>query len=187
MQHLYRADRPHDRGATVRLPDGTTISEAELATGYAAHVAAELEARGARLLRNDPVRGIMVGHYSQRTRTASAWGAHVYLACHVNAGGGRYARAYGVGARGLRLARELVIELDRVSALIEDGQWLELAPGARGWVCIAGVAPPALGILLEPFFVDSPRHRGLASSVGLGVIGRAIARSLGAWWLRGAT
>lgn len=184
VQHLYRPDRPRDHGATVRLANGTTITEAELATGYAGHAAAELEARGALVLRNDPARGVLVGHYSSRARAASSWGARVYLACHVNAGGGDYARAYGVGSRGVQLARDIVLELDRVSRLIDEGQALELRPGERGWVCIAGAVAPTLGILLEPFFLDTPGHRGLVSAAGLGVVGRAIGRSVGAWWLR---
>ena len=68
VQHLYR-DGKHagDRGAIFTLEGGARIAEVQATVLYAQALVEWLRSRGAEVLTNDPVHGIMVGPYSRRT------------------------------------------------------------------------------------------------------------------------
>jgi len=178
VQHLYKPTE--DRGAVFRLGDGTTVTEAHCATIYAGSIAGWLARRGADVLTNDPVRRILVGRYSARIREASAWGANAYLACHVNSGGGSYARVEYMAGTDVRLAQRVAGELLSAFPELKRADSYPLSPGARGAVCIA--AFPGSAVLLEPFFGDTPAHQDMMAAPRLVFLGETIARAVADWW-----
>lgn len=186
VQHLFR-DGIHrgDRGSIFRIPGLGKVSEGASVLHYAQALSSELTLAGAEVLTNDPGKGILTGPYYRRARAATAFRASLYLACHLNAGGGSYALAehalespYAARAAGAaRVVLESVRQLPGIGGL----EVRALAAGDRGHVCVAGFTTgPAL--ILEPLFGDSPAHRGLMSLQGLESVGRAIARGVLDWW-----
>ena len=184
VQHLYRVNRPRDRGAVFRLADGSKITEAHAATLYAQALTQRFRDHGASVLTNDPVRGVLVGYYSTRNRAAGLWGAHVYLACHLNAGGGSYALCEAMSATiGVGLAKHVATGLAEACPGIQFGRTATLHHGERGAVCIERVPASTAAVLLEPFFGDSLPHQYLFAAHQLVRIGETIARSVADWWL----
>lgn len=190
VQHLYRTDKPHDQGAIFTLPDGTHVAEGHAATLYADALARRLRERGVRVLTNNPALGFLCGTYPERNRQAMAWGAQVYLACHVNAGRGSYAEAEAMrGSEGVRLAERVMGPvasrirpvLSYTSRQIEPR--LGGRPPGRGAICIETFPSGLAAVILEPFFGDNPHQAGLFLAPALAQIGEAIADGVGAWWL----
>ena len=183
VQHLYRPHKPNDRGAVYTLSDGTRTSEASATLIYAAALRAYLEARGAAILTNDPAHGILVGHYSTRNRAGSAWRAHGYLACHLNAGRGRYAlMEYMTVTEGKLLASSIGQSLVQAFPVIVEHRTQGLSSTDRGAVCIARVESPTVAVLCEPFFGDHPGHQALLAAPELGRVGEAIGEGVARWW-----
>jgi len=184
VQHLYKPGQPNDHGAKFRLGDGTSVTEAQGTLIYAHALTDWLRWRGATVLANDPVRGVFVGTYGQRNRAAWSWGAHLYLACHLNAGGGSYALCeYMKGRPGETVAKEILLCLTSGFPEITTGRILELNPGQRGEVCVRGCDTLAPALILEPFFGDTPAHQPLLSVLELALLGRTIGRGISEWWL----
>lgn len=183
VQHLYRESHPGDQGSMFTDAAGRHTTEASLATVYAIALASWFRARGARVLTNDRAAGTLLGEYWTRNHAAAAWGADVYLACHVNAGGGRYATVeYMNGSPGLFLALSVLGMLKGVPEL-NGSHSKALRRGDRGAVCVEGFpADRGAAVILEPFFGDCPAHRPLWAAprlVGIaGLIGEGVAR----WW-----
>jgi len=120
------------------------------------------------------------GHYADRWAGADAYGAQVYVACHVDGGGGDRGTAFfdARSARGPKLA-EVVAE-----ALRKVVPWPVLprptVAGDRALNTIHGVR--AVALCFEPGFVDDPfeEHRKLLVTQAE-VLGAALARGNGAW------
>lgn len=165
VQHSGRAF-PHqgDRGARFTLPDRTHTWEAELARKYADGMLAWLLAVGQLARTNEPASGFLVGPYSRRARQAQEWGATLYLACHVNAGGGRYPLV-GFVRRGdqdilpasiaARIGTDVLGRLRSEFSCLRGGElrrygYLTLGGGTIRPATELGI--PAL--LIEPFFGD---------------------------------
>lgn len=209
-QHTGRASKPGDIGAAYDLdgdghPGEPGEREVDLVRGYVA--AAFDHAR----TRKIPVHEFREGEYGERHE----WAVDIarknpgirwaYLACHTNAGGGRYAlvRPDYRSEGGERLAVTIVdalkslpeITLRRVEPLYptamaakRDERDVSTADKAawwtRGWSCIDGIyAGPAnlCGVLVEPFFGDSAAHKPLTTPEGLARIGRALVDGVIAW------
>lgn len=190
VQHLYRTGlHARDRGAIFTLPDRTRVAEASLATSYAFALCETLSTAGASVLTNDPLRSILVGPYSARHTAAMAWKANLYLACHVNAGGGRYARLVGLAESPAALlaatpAGQIGKQLtDTFPGTIRSADPHPLVAGDRGAVCVRGILPPAAALILEPFFGDTPIHQALFAPAQLVALGRAIGRGVIEWWV----
>ncbi len=185
VQHLWKpppSDRDH--GAVFTLPDGRHTTEADAALLYAAALAAWLEGRGALVLRNDPTRRVMVGRYADRHRTALSWGAQVYLACHLNAGGGRYGLVEWLnGNPGEPLANAIVGELRNI-AEVGAAHGKALNAGERGTLCVQGCGARIAALILEPFFGDSPSMQPLLAPARLLEVGAAIGSGVARWWER---
>lgn len=183
VQHLYKSHNPDDRGAIFELAGGFRLAEAQAATTYAQACVSWLRARGADVLTNHPANLELVGTYYRRHKQAEKWGAHAYLACHVNAGGGSYAALeYPVGAAGIPLG-------SRIGCCLTDGfkeilqhKLISLSPKARGFACVGSFPHDRAAILVEPFFGDNPRHQGLMSTPRLVAVGEAIAEGVARWW-----
>lgn len=197
VQHAFRGGRHvRDRGAVFRRRSGLSVTEVELALAYSATVAAQLRAQGAEVFENDPSGGTMVGSYLERAMATRAIRAHAYLACHVNAGGGDYARcSYRVNEppagdalhwSRVHLAQDIAGEIDAEFAMVRRARTIPLARADRGWVCIGHVRPPTAAVLVEPFFGDrlEQLEELAASSERLAELGGAIARGVRLWWLR---
>jgi N-acetylmuramoyl-L-alanine amidase len=188
VQHLYRSGiHARDQGTIYTLPNGTHISEAHCATIYAGSAASFLRRQGAHVLTNNPQIGLLCGPYSRRNSQANAKGAGLaqvdaYLACHVNAGGGDYARLESMSpVRFTARMLEESIGSELISSTPEIPRYTvtDLAHGDRGAVCIEGFNGP--GIIVEPFFGDNPKMQPLMSADRLVGLGEAIAR--GVWHL----
>lgn len=197
VQHAYRDGmHAHDRGTVYVLADGSHVNESDCARQYADALIAALRTSGATVWTNDPAHAKLIGPYSRRQIEAGTLGANAYVACHLNAGVGKYALAEYVSRDNLGLSspfapetirlceavtRELVASFpNRLSGPVVK----ELRPGERGAVCVSGFAGPAA--ILEPLFGDNPDHQGLLTIAGLQYVGEAIARGIAAWWLKEA-
>ncbi len=183
VQHLYRPAKPADRGAEFVLNTGHKITEAEIATGYAQALASWLRERGAAVLTNNPATNTLVGPYSRRNLEAVRSSCDVYLACHVNAGGGNYGALEFMASSASRpLADAIGIALVARVPEIPRVRQVQLSHGQRGAVCIERfTGGPAL--LLEPFFGDYAPAQGLVGPARLMAIGQAIGEGIAAWWL----
>lgn len=196
VQHLYKpklrssqggtgakAHPESDRGTRFVTAAGTVVWEAEAATTYAGACASYLRDRGAEVLTNDPVHGILTGSYGSRNRAAIAFHADVYIACHVNAGHGSYALTeFATGNPGYGLGNAIGAELWQVSERILNAKSQELKPGDRGLVCIREVPNWIAGVIVEPFFGDTLSMQPLLETPELVRIGEAIARGIVQWW-----
>lgn len=183
VQHVYRTGaHAGDRGAVYTLTNGLHVAEADLALQYGAALIAALRGEGARVVTNDPGRGVMVGPYYRRQDAAAALGATLYLACHCNAGGGSYAVVeYADGSMSRGAAECVAAELATVRPWVSSGFARPIARELRGWPCVGNfIAGPAL--LIEPLFGDSVAHEGLLTQPGLVRIGQTIARGVQSWW-----
>ena len=186
VQHLYKAHDPNDRGAVFTFMDGTKTTEAAAATAYAHALCDYLTARGAAVLTNNPVTGKLVGYYSKRNVDAAIWHADLYIACHVNAGGGAYAQAeYMLGRAGSDLAAIIGLAIVQGSqGGIRSSRVVSLSRGQRGAPCIQECPPSMPAVLAEPFFGDTISMQQWLRPAGAATIGRSIGAGIETWWLR---
>jgi len=183
VQHLYRPKKPRDQGSVYTLLGGTRTTEASAVLIYAAALTTYLTEHGGQVLTNDWTHGILVGPYSARHVAVNAWGAHVYLACHLNAGGGSYALVeYMTGSEGKLLASAIGQSLTETFPEIREHRTQALASTDRGAVCIERVATPTVAVLSEPFFGDNPAQQGLLAAAELKRVGEAIGSAVSGWW-----
>jgi len=188
VQHLYQQDKPNDRGTVYTLGDGSRVCEAQAAVAYAQAAGTYLTQRGAQVLTNQPTHGILLGHYWTRNRAANAWGAHAYLACHVNAGGGDYFLAeYMLASPGAGLGISIGNAVVGAFPAIQGVKTNPLVRGQRGAVCIESTDATMAAIVLEPFFGDRARFASLFAPENLARLGTAIGIGIGQWWARRAT
>lgn len=179
VQHLYRSGQhAGDRGAEFTLANGTHTDEAAATLGYGAALAAALEGLGARVLRNRS--GLPDGPYSARQRAARDAGALIYLACHVNAGGGGYGVVEYMAASSMSRRLGDVIAGALVPPAVPKCSARSIAPHERGAVCIEG--HPGASVILEPFFGDNPYHQYLFAAPALVTLGQMIAAGVAWWW-----
>ena len=188
-QHAGKRSSPNDVGATFDL-DGDGVRgeagerEIDLTAGYIAAAAVSLRTTG------HTVHLIDSGDYDERhlaaIKIAKAAPALrcAYIACHVNAGGGKYGLIeYDVRSiKGAQLADELAFALGMLE--VGRGRTKGLGAADRGWVCIGGIyaGPSNLsGVIYEPFFCDYVGHRPLMSPAGLVRVGHALADGCTGW------
>lgn len=179
VQHAFRGF-PHakDRGARFVDALGAVYWEADLATRYAAAAAAHLIAAGVEVrTQSHDLPNLLRGPYSRRASEAAQLGADLYVACHVNAGGGRYARFPWHTLPSLDFARAIASQLGSdLRPPLSGVQTPQIRRGERGFVCIGLVKPPTLAVLCEPYFGDTPAHlSAFAGEAGCSRIGRSLA------------
>ena len=188
VQHAYQVDKPNDLGTRYELLSGGHLYEAQAATVYAAHAADYLRSRGAMVLTNEPLHGILTGHYWTRNRAAHSAGCQAYLACHVNAGGGDYYLAeYMLGSAGAFLGDCIGKAVRGAFPAILATKLNPLTRGQRGAVCIEACEAPTLAVVLEPFFGDRARLQFMLDTAQLARLGEAIGAGIEAWWGRSST
>lgn len=202
VQHRHKpVPRHRDRGARFEFSDGTHVHECEIARMYADAAQRALESAGALVKTNKPPSrefreslGVMqrlplgwaglTGWYNERAIQARMWGAHVYLACHVNAGAGAYAMCghYREDFTGYLLAADIS---DRLGMMIygKRGQVWTYDELRRGHSTISHAANQGIpSVLLEPFFGDTPKLEAWGRADGAKQIGDAIASSVHEFW-----
>lgn len=190
-QHAGKPTHLADRGAWGDLDhDGRVdVEEQEAALTARYLLAAELE-----LLRlGHSALPLADGSYAERHARANKYaqaigGRAVYIAAHLNAGGGRYGSTFYDARSTAGKALSVAVAAALRSACPELGAdvWARAAeptgPWARAYSTIAGVySGRPVGLCFEPFFLDAPPHQVLASPEGLGRVGVALARGIDAW------
>jgi len=185
VQHRGKPDRPADRGAVWR-----GVEEVDVTSSYGAALDHRLRQLGHTSL------WLGCGGYAERWALADQAGAHVYLACHLDAGlggrpGDRGTVLYDHRSPGGRALAGLVAE-----ALSEALPWpVTAAPCgpdddgqprdedySEAFACIRGVR--AVALVLEPGFLDgaagdwaSPARRADLCQR----IGDAVAQAIDRW------
>jgi len=110
----------------------------------------------------------------------------VYIAAHVNAGGGEYCASFYDyrSANGLTLANAINHFMSRwiENIFSSPSSTKAIAASPNDWTknayyCIKGIGAP-VSICFEPFFIDSPAHIDLLSEDGLETIGIALAHGI---------
>lgn len=196
IQHIGKPNNPRDVGAHVDI-DGNGMkdaweAEAALTPIYAYAAAAAAESLGHVAI------VVNQGHYWQRHNAANALAASrkgkgkvLYVACHLNAGGGNYglvlhdsrsklgASAAAAVVEGCRPAWDRLGVRVLAPQQTSDGhpQW------PRAYQTIDGIyAGPAniAGICFEPLFVDTHRNL-LRTPDALQSIGRHLAQGFHNW------
>lgn len=169
IHHRGKPGHWRDRGAVVN-----GVEEVDLTHRYA--IAADRELR--KLGWDCAI--LSDGTYQDRWARADAYGAAVYVACHVNAGGGDRGEVYfdARSARGPALATAVVGALRQFAPWPVSGKATE--PGERPYNTISGVR--AVALCYEPGYLDSlnlDHRRWLV--VHVEEYGVALARGIDAW------
>jgi hypothetical protein len=197
IQHAGRASRPGDLGASADLDGDGKIEpeefEARLTPIYGMSARAKAEAGGVQVL------WLEGGEYGWRHKAAiecakaqpdRRW---LYVACHLNAGGGNYglviadarSKAGQSAARHVADALGALPELREPRGRVVTGTTAaEGSAWPRAWSTIDGIfAGPAnlSGICFEPCFIDRLEHRPLLTAEGLERIGAALVAGAMAW------
>ncbi len=120
---------------------------------------------------------ITSGSYSERHDWVNRHGIDLYLACHLNAGGGRYSLVehyFDAGQKTRQLAQIMADNFKNVLGTSAAKVW-EIAKDGRGATCLQNTRPSAL--LLEPLFIDNEDHLDIAVNKA-GLIARAIIKTI---------
>jgi N-acetylmuramoyl-L-alanine amidase len=132
------------------------------------------------------------GDYAERHKRANNYACMyqetVYVACHLNAGGGAYGAVFhderSRPRSGPALAVAIASRLEGACTELVEVHPRAASPSntwARAYTTIAGLALP-VGICFEPFFLDNPLHQQtLATTAGLKRVGSALADGIVAW------
>ncbi len=210
IQHSGKPGNMGERGAGADLDgDGVVENherEAELTPFYAAACSRALALQGHLVVLET------FGHYWERHHRANDLALRfpdvrvAYVACHINAGGGRSGSAFADGRSGggMRLAASMATQFDGIPELYKGvafAAYEKPQPGGgpgvnewRGdtskhwtwgaWSTIAGVYTGAANIsavCVEPFYLDNPDHKALTTFEGMTHVGEAMARALDDW------
>ena len=189
-QHSGKPGKPADRGAAVDLDGDGKIQRDEQEAALTARylLACEL----ALLEMGHTVIPISDGGYNERharvnqyAGTFKAGRPQLYLAGHLNAGGGDYGLLGHDYRRrsGPALASRIARQLRQVAPELNGVKCIEARPDnwtRNMFATISGVTQP-IGLCLEPCFMDQPSHADLLTAAGLSTIGRAIAAGVDAF------
>lgn len=179
LLHVQHHHRPGEVGAVHGL-----LQERDLVRAYLAAARGRLLALGVRVEVYDPAVASYGGVHSLARTAATGQGPAVYVAGHVNAGGGTYGL---VGhdhrsKRGAGIARTVAAALGRACPELSRVRVEALSDGSpispRGYNCIDGIYSGPLNlsaILLEPGFIDAANHASLWTVQGLVRLGIALA------------
>lgn len=189
-QHSGKPGKPADRGAAVDLDGDGKIQRDEQEAALTARylLACEL----ALLEMGHVVIPIADGSYNDRHARVNQYAGsfktgrpQLYLAGHLNAGGGDYGMI-GTDYRsrsGPELASRIARQLRQVAPELNGVKCIEARPDnwtRNMYATISGVMQP-IGLCLEPCFMDQPSHADLLTAAGLSTIGRAIAAGVDAF------
>ncbi len=151
VQHIGQPQKPMDRGACYK-----EFREADLTLKYAALAFQQLTGLGYETFL------VTSGTYQERHEWINRHDIELYLACHLNAGGGRYSLVeYCYNARQpTREIAKIMADSFKSSLGTSEGKVIEIPKGGRGEICIENTRPSAL--ILEPMFIDNDTHLRIA-------------------------
>lgn len=131
------------------------------------------------------------GWYSERHNRVNRYsqgvsGPKVYVAAHINAGGGDYGAVFydSRSSSGPKLAQKIAIKMKNACPEIDGG--IKIIPAKPDdWTLhanntIRGVGSP-VAICFEPCFIDNDTHKVLLTEAGLSRIGIALAEGIHSW------
>tara|TARA_R110000824_G_scaffold151833_2_gene322868 strand:+ start:94 stop:678 length:585 start_codon:yes stop_codon:yes gene_type:complete len=181
-QHIGKPNNPDDLGAYSEI---SHEHEAHLVGQYFLEIECTLRALG------HSVVVISDGAYSRRHQRANSFfaassGAALYLAGHVNAGGGSYGAVFhdhrssmgSVAATFIAESLQGVKGLKKTKVIeSKPGDWTEHAFNTTSGIWKGKGA----GVCLEPFFLDCKKHKHLMTDEGLESVGHAIALGVDLW------
>jgi N-acetylmuramoyl-L-alanine amidase len=189
-QHAGKPNKLADRGATYDI-DGDSSPEREaMITG---HIALELEK--ILMLFGHSVMPISDGTYADRHKRVNEYAAMypdqkcVYLAMHLNAGGGSYGAFFHhhASTSGELLAKYMAQTLELAGLGIEDTRVLAARPNdwtKNAFYTIRGIGRP-VAICCEPCFMDNPDHAKILDTAGIQTMAMAMAMGIKQWGLHG--
>lgn len=184
-QHAGKPNKMADRGAAVDIDGDATPEREAIITG---HLSIELE-KILMLLGVDVI-PISDGTYSQRHARVNEYAAMypnrktVYLAMHLNAGGGDYGAFFYhyASTKGYELAKQLAAEIkaagfvDKARAIkCNSDDWTKNA-----FYTIRGVGRP-VAICSEPLFMDQPEHVKHLTNEGIQGLAMCMANAIVKW------
>jgi len=125
-----------------------------------------------------PDRHDRVNEYAQNTQS-------VYVACHINAGGGGYCSVFydHRSIKGQILSQCINSQMSRwIEVFTDPSTTKSIACKPDDWTknayyCIKGVGKP-VAICFEPFFIDTPAHKSLCTEEGLQLVGLSLANGI---------
>jgi len=187
-QHSGKPNKLNDRGACADIDNNGKKDIHELEAIFTGKIAIELEI--ALLCYGIDVLPISDGLYSKRHQRVNEYaamydGPMVYLAMHLNAGGGDYGAFFydWRSAKGADLAAAMSEEL---KTLPQIQKCKTIAAKPDDWTqhafnTISGINAP-VAICCEPLFVDNPAHNVLLlGNEGMARIANVMATAIAKW------
>ena len=185
-QHAGKPDKVADRGASRDIDGDGIISAEEREAIWTARLSIELEILLIDMGIN--VMPISDGRYSDRHQRVNTYanminGQAIYLAMHLNAGGGKYG-AYFFDHRskkGASLAAAMATQLEITIDILSEAKAISASPDdwtRNAWNTIRGVGAP-VAICCEPFFMDT--HQQLLSQSGISRVALSMAIAIRNW------
>ena len=184
-QHAGKPNKLADRGAAVDIDGDATPEREAIITGQ---ISIELEK--ILILLGVDVVPISDGTYSERHNRVNKYAAMypnrktVYLAMHLNAGGGVYAAFFyhHASTQGHELAKQLCLDM-RAAGFVESAKPIECKPSnwtKNAYHTIKGVGRP-VAICCEPLFMDQPAHAKHLTYEGIQGLAMCMANAIVKW------
>lgn len=184
-QHAGKPNKLADRGAAVDIDGDTTPDREAIITGQ---ISIELEK--ILMLLGVDVMPISDGTYNERHARVNEYAAMypnrktVYLAMHLNAGGGDYAAFFyhHASTQGHELAKQLCLEM-RAAGFVKNAKPIECKPNnwtKNAFYTIRGVGRP-VAICCEPLFMDQPEHAKHLTNEGIQGLAMCMANAIVKW------
>tara|TARA_B100000686_G_C16625227_1_gene881477 strand:- start:456 stop:1043 length:588 start_codon:yes stop_codon:yes gene_type:complete len=185
-QHAGKPNKINDRGASRDINGDGEITSEELEAIWTARIAISLEIKLLDMGIN--VMPISDGRYSERHERVNKYadmhpGPWVYLAMHLNAGGGDYGAFFydHRSSNGQQLATIMATQLNGDVEEIEKAKAIEARKDnwtKNAFYTIRSVGRP-VAICVEPFFMDT--HQSLLSMQGVFKVASSMAIALRKW------
>lgn len=185
-QHAGKPSKINDRGASRDINGDGQITAEELEAIWTARIAINLEIR--LLDMGISVMPISDGTYSKRHERVNQYadmhpGPWVYLAMHLNSGGGNYGSYFYDyrSTKGQQLATIMANKLNEDVAAIERTKAIRSCKDdwtKNAYYTIRNVGKP-VAICCEPFFMDT--HQSLLSMDGVFKVAGSMARAIKVW------
>jgi N-acetylmuramoyl-L-alanine amidase len=172
-QHLGKPGRWNDEGAK-----NAEVTETYLTSQYI--FAAECHL----MMKNIDVCVLTDGWYTERHARVNEYaeGKCVYIACHVNAGGGSYGASFYDyrSSAGSSLAQNVNVALANACPELESVKRIECRPDdwtKNAYYTIKNVGRP-VALCFEPLFIDCDAHAPLTTPEGIRRVGIALAEGI---------
>jgi hypothetical protein len=185
-QHAGKPNKVSDRGASRDVDGDGVISADEREAIWTGRLSIELE-----ILLIDmgiKVMPLSDGRYVDRHQRVNAYsnmieGPWIYLAMHLNAGGGQYGSFFfdHRSSKGAGLAADMATQLEISIDVLREVKAIPAVPDnwtRNAYNTIRGVGRP-IAICCEPFFMDT--HQSLLSQSGINRVALAMAVAIRNW------